>query len=374
MIPLAQPDITAAEIDAVVTTLKSNQLSLGPELSRFETAMAEYVGVKHCIAVNSGTSGLHLIIRALEIGAGDEVITTPFSFIASSNCLLFEGAKPVFVDVLGQNGNIDVDQIEAKITARTKAILAVDVFGYPAEWDQLEALARKHNLFLIEDSAEALGSEFRGRKCGSFGHAAIFGFYPNKQITTGEGGVVLTNDTYLANIIRSMSNQGRGYFDQKWLLHERLGYNYRLSEINCALGRVQLNRLEEIKQKRLAVTNYYINKLQTLSGVQPFPQNQLSDNSVNPFLFVVQVNDEYAGERRAAVINGMADFGIQCGYYFYPIHQQPYYKTLFSHAPEDFPIAHQLGRTTIALPFYNNLSDTKIDYIVSALNYCLAKN
>ena len=371
MIPLAQPDITEVEKQAVLDVLNSSQLSLGPAGAQFEQKMADYIGVKHCIAVNSGTSGLHLIIKALEIGEGDEVITTPFSFIASSNCILFERATPIFVDVLSQSGNIDTDQIEAKITPKTKAILAVDVFGYPADWIRLEQIAKKHNLYLIQDSAEALGSEYNGRMCGSFGTAAIFGFYPNKQITTGEGGVVLTNDSYLANIIRSMSNQGRGFFDNQWLLHERLGYNYRLSDINCALGTAQLSRIEEIKIKRQKVADYYIKKISNLSQVKILTDHLNPDLRTNPFVFIVQLNDNYSKDQRTQIINAMSDYGIQCGSYFYPIHQQPFYESQFSYRSTDFPITLRLGASTIALPFYNNLSTTKIDYIVSALEHCL---
>lgn len=209
-IPLAKPDITAREIEAVTGILRTPQLSLGPKRKEFEKKLAEYAGVNHAVATNSGTSALHLIIRALGIGPGDEVITTPFSFIASANCILFEGAKPVLVDIDRKTLNIDPERIKEAITPKTKAILGVDVFGHPADWLALEKIAQEHGLLLIEDSAEALGSELAGRLCGSFGKAAVFGFYPNKQITTGEGGMVVTDDPQVAALCHSMTNQGRG--------------------------------------------------------------------------------------------------------------------------------------------------------------------
>ena len=227
-IPLSKQDITDLEKTAVLEVLNSPKLALGPKLQEFEKLMADFVGVKYAIAVNSGTSGLHLIVKSLGIKKGDEVITTPFSFIASANCILYEGAKPVFVDIDQKTLNIDVTKIEKKITKKTKAILAVDVFSQPADWDALKRLAKKHHLFLIEDSAEALGSLYKNKKCGSFGDAAVFAFYPNKQMTTGEGGMILTNNKKIAELCKSMSNQGRKIKDGAWLEHVRLGYNYRL--------------------------------------------------------------------------------------------------------------------------------------------------
>src|SRR3989344_2031 len=223
-IPLSKPDITNSEKKAVAEVLETSSLSLGEKYKEFEKIMADFAGVKFTVAVNSGTSGLHLIIRALGIKDGDEVITTPFSFIASSNCILFEKAKPVFVDIDEKTFNIDVSKIEKKITKKTKAILAVDVFSQPADWQELEKIAKKRSLFLIEDSAEALGSEQNGKKCGSFGDAGIFAFYPNKQITTGEGGMILTSNKKIAELCTSMANQGRKIKGGKWLEHIRLGY------------------------------------------------------------------------------------------------------------------------------------------------------
>ncbi|MBU4205070.1 DegT/DnrJ/EryC1/StrS aminotransferase family protein, partial [Patescibacteria group bacterium] len=245
-IPLSKPDIKESDKKEVLKVLKTDFLSLGPKLKKFEKEIAKFAGVKYAVGVNSGTAALHLIVRALGLKEGDEVITTSFSFISSSNCILYEGANPVFIDIDEKTFNIDVKKIEEKITKKTKAILAVDVFGKPAEWNALTKIAKKHNLFLIEDSAEALGSEFGGKKCGSFGNAAIFSFYPNKQITIGEGGMVLTHNKEIADLCRSMANQGRRVSNGEWLEHVRLGYNYRLDEMSAALGLSQLKRIKEI--------------------------------------------------------------------------------------------------------------------------------
>jgi perosamine synthetase len=363
-IPLARPDITEREIEAVVAVLRTPHLSLGPKLQEFEEKIAKYAGVKYAVAVNSGTSALHLIIKASGIGEGDEVITTPFSFIASANCILFERAKPIFVDIDSKTLNIDLSQIEERITLRTKAILAVDVFGHPAEWDELERVAQKHGLRLIEDSAEAIGAEYKGKKAGSFGDAAVFAFYPNKQITTGEGGVVLTNNEEIARLCCSLRNQGRGE-GEEWLEHERPGYNYRISDINCALGLAQLERLDEILEMRERVAQMYNERLSELEGVQlPYvaPHVKLSW-----FVYVVRLADRYRREDRDRILHGLRARGIGCSNYFSPIHLQPFYRELFGHKPGDFPVTERVSDRTIALPFYNSLTEGEVEYVVSQL-------
>lgn len=362
-IPLACPDITDLERRYVMDVLATPHLSLGPKLEEFESRLANYAGVKHAVAVNSGTSGLHLIVRALGIGENDEVITTPFTFIASSNCILFEHARPVFVDIEPLTMNIDPNLIEKAITRRTKAILAVDVFGHPAKWDQLSALCRTHNLRLIEDSAEALGSEYYGRKCGCFGDAAIFAFYPNKQITTGEGGVVLTDDDTIAKLCRSMRNQGRAEGDG-WLQHACLGYNYRLSEINCALGIAQLERIEEILQSRERVAKLYNERLGGLSNIS-IPQIACGVK-MSYFVYVVRLSDDYSWDDRNRILCELKTKGIGCSDYFASIHLQPIYRALGYHEG-DFPISEAVSARTIALPFHNNLREEEIDYVVSQL-------
>jgi len=369
-IPLSNPDITNLERKAVLEVLKTPNLSLGPKLEEFEAKIAQYVGVKYAVGVNSGTSALHLIIRALGIKDGDEVITTPFSFIASANCILFERAKPVFIDIDEKTLNIDPDKIEKKITKKTKAILAVDVFGHPADWDKLKKIAKKYNLFLIEDSAEALGSEYRGKKCGSFGEAAVFGFYPNKQITTGEGGVVTTNNREIAKLCRSMRDQGREE-DGGWHFYPRLGYNYRLSDINCALGVAQMERIEEILEKREKVANMYNEKLRDLSALEiPYIG---PDIRMSWFVYVVRLNKKYSQKDRDKIIKEMSKRGIQTSNYFPCIHLQPFYRKMFGYKLGDFPVAENVSQRTIALPFYNNLKEREINYVVKNLKEIITK-
>jgi len=364
-ISLAKQDITEKEIGAVLNVLKSPYLALGPRLGEFERKIAKFIGVKYAVAVNSGTSALHLIVRAMDIKDGDEVITTPFSFIASSNCILYEKAKPVFVDINPQTLNIDFQRIEKAITKKTKAILAVDVFGYPCDWDELGKIAKKHKLFLIEDSAEALGSEYKGKKCGSFGDAGIFAFYPNKQIVTGEGGVVLTNNKKIADLCRSMANQGRKLENEKWLEHIRLGYNYRMPEVCAAMGIVQISRIQEILEKREKVAKMYNKKL------KDFPEVNIpyvgSDVKMSWFVYVIRLSKRYSKKDRDKIIKKMANKGIQCSDYFQPIHLQPFYIKLFDYKNGDFPICENISQRTIALPFYNNLREVEINYVVKNL-------
>ena len=368
-IPLSNPDITVDEIKAVSDVLKTPNLSLGPKITEFEKAIADFTGVRYAVALNSATSGLHLIIRAMGIGAGDEVITSPFSFISSANCILFEDAKPVFVDICQDTLNIDPDKIGRKINKKTKAVLAVDVFGHLAEWDKLKKIAKKHNLYLIEDSAEAFGSEYKGKKCGIFADAGVFSFYPNKQITTGEGGVVVTDNREIAWACRSMSNQGRKIENNKWLNHTRLGYNYRMSDINAALGIAQLKRVKDIFEKRSRVADMYYKELKDMAGVcAPYvaPGVKLSW-----FVYVVRLSGRYSKTDRDRIIEKMAKKGIECRNYFQPIHTQPCYKDLFGYKKGDFPVCEAVADRTIALPFYNNLRKQDVRFVVKALKEIL---
>lgn len=365
-IPLSKPDITDKEKKAVLDVLNTSSLSLGKKYLEFEKLAAKFAGVKYAVAVNSGTSGLHLIIRSLGIGKGDEVITTPFSFISSSNCILYEGAKPVFVDIDEKTFNIDVKKIEEKITSKTKAILAVDIFSQPADWHELKKIAKKHKLYLIEDSAEALGSEYKGERCGSFGEAAVFAFYPNKQITTGEGGMILTDNKKIYEFCKSSANQGRKVKNGKWLEHIMLGYNYRLDEMSCALGVVQMQRIKEILAKRAKVAALYNKKLKNIKGLEvPYIKE---GNKLSWFVYAVKLSEKFAGAERDEIISQMAKAGIQCSNYFQPIHLQPFYKKEFGYKKGDFPVAENIGSRTIALPFYGNLSEKDIDFVVQKLN------
>jgi perosamine synthetase len=363
-INLSRPDITGAEIKKVTEVLKTPNISRGPIVKRFEESFTKYIGTKHAIAVNSGTSALHLIVKSLDIGENDEVITTPFSFIASANCILYEKANPIFVDIDPLTLNIDVNQIENKITEKTKAILAVDVFGYPASWDKLTQLADKYNLKLIEDSCEALGTEFNNKKTGSFGNAAAFGFYPNKQITTGEGGIITTNDDAIAEKCYQMRNHGRAY-NSNWLDHEILGYNYRISDINCALGLSQLQRINEITYMREKIAELYNNKLSDFSYITiPYSTKDIKRSW---FVYVIILNKEYTQYHRDNIIDVIGKRGIECGNYFTPIHLQPFYVKLFNYKSGDFPVTEGISQRTIALPFYNKLKKQEIDYIVTNL-------
>ncbi len=364
-IPLARPDITQVEIRTVIEVLQGSHLALGPKLKEFEEKIAEYAGVRYAVATNSGTSALHLIIRALGIGEGDEVVTTPFSFVSSSNCILFERARPVFADIDAKTLCIDPTQVETVITSQTKAILAVDVFGHPADWGALEQIALRHQLMLIEDSAEALGSELGGRRCGSFGKAAVFAFYPNKQITTGEGGVVLTDDSNAATLCRSMSNQGRGEANE-WLQHVRLGYNYRMDEMSAALGLAQLSRIDEIIAARAWVADWYSAALAGVEGVQvPFV---VANGQMSWFVYVVRLSEAFSRADRDRIMNGLREAGIECRNYFVPIHFLPFYRESLGTKEGDFPVTESVAERTIALPFYNRLEKGQVEYVVDVLN------
>jgi perosamine synthetase len=363
-IRLAQPDITDKEIEAVCAVLRSGNLSLGPKLAEFENDFARYIGRKRGVAVNSGTSGLFLCMLALGIGEGDEVITTPFTFIATSNTVMMAGAKPVFVDIDPASFNIDAAKIESKITDKTKAIMPVEVFGNPAGFDRICEIAQKHNLTVIEDSCEALGSALNGRKAGTFGKMSVFAFYPNKQITTGEGGMILTDDDDLADMCVSLRNQGRGKRDA-WLSHERLGYNFRLSDINCALGIVQLARIDEIKAKRKQVAKWYQEML--ADDDRLIVPTEPQGCEISWFVFVVRLVDGFALDQRDKILQAMEEKGIQVKNYFPPVLSQPFMAEQFDYNPGDFPVTEAVCKSTISLPFYNKLSKDQVATVCKAL-------
>ncbi|MBU1015367.1 DegT/DnrJ/EryC1/StrS family aminotransferase [Patescibacteria group bacterium] len=365
-ITLAKPSISEKERRAVRGVLQTSSLSLGENGRELEKLLAKQAGKKYAVTVNSGTAALHLIVRALGIGKGDEVITTPFSFIASSNCLLYEGARPVFIDAEEKTRTIDVSQIEKKITKRTKAILAVDVFGHPCDWDVILRIAKKHKLKVIEDSAEAIGSAYKGRSCGSFGDASIFSFYPNKQITTGEGGVALTDSKEIADLCRSMANQGKKVEGGAWLEHVRLGYNYRMPEMEAALGLVQFSRLGEFIKKRARVAALYTKKLSQVPGLET-PSLAPYVAKMSWFVYVVALSPEYSREDRDRVVATMERKGIQCRSYFQCIHLQPFYQKEFGYKRGMFPVAESLSERTIALPFYPSITPQEIVFVGKAL-------
>jgi len=369
-INLSRPDITQAEIDAVCEVLISTNLSLGPKLDEFEKALADYIGRKRGVAVNSGTSGLFLCMKALGIGPGDEVITTPFTFIASATPIMMAGAKPVFVDIDPVSLNIDPAKIEQNISEKTKAILPVVIFGNPDGLDEVCRIAQRHNLPVIEDSCEGLGSTLAGKKIGGFGTMSVFGFYPNKQITTGEGGMILTDDDNLADACTSLRNQGRSRMGG-WLAHERLGYNFRLSDINCALGIAQLNRVEEFVEKRRHVAKLY-QQLLAHDNRLILPQEP-PDCRMAWFVFVIRLKEKFTLSSRDKILNDMRQRGIQVSNYFPPVHLQPFMVEKFGFKKGDFPITDSVCKSTIALPFHNNLSPQEAETVCKELVNCLDK-
>lgn len=383
-IPLSRPDISEVEVELVVETLRSGRLSIGPMQERFEKLVASRAGCRHGIAVSSGTAGLHLVLRALGIGPGDEVVTTPFSFIASANCILYVGATPVFVDICPKSLNMDPGLVERAMTPRTRAILAVETFGNPTYMDEYRSIAARFEVPLVEDCCEALATTLRGRACGSFGRAGVFGFYPNKQITTGEGGMIVTDDEKLAELCRSLRSQGRGAARDAaervrhdpgtvgwWLRHERLGYNYRLSELHAALGVAQMRRLDQIVERRRMVADAYIRRLMTNPHlIMPTID---SETAMSWFVFVVRLATGYTQEERDRVIAGMRNHDVGAADYFPCIHLQPFYRERFGFRPGMFPIAESVSGRTIALPFYNALSDREIDLVCQTLDVMLAR-
>ncbi len=385
VIPLSQPDITEREIEAVVDVLRSGRLSMGPRQARFEEMVAERAGRRHAVAVSSGTAGLHLVLLALGIGPGDEVITTPFSFIASSNAILYVGAKPVFVDIDARSLNMDPQKVEAAITPRTKAILAVEVFGNPAHMARLAQIAQAHEIPLIEDCCEALGGKWNGRPVGSFGRAGVFGFYPNKQITTGEGGMIVTDDERLADICRSLRNQGRPVSDNEiqehdpanrtgtWLMHERLGYNYRLSEIAAALGIAQMERLDEMLTARRQIAAAYMSRLMDWEDLILPDCSPEEAGERSWFVFVVRLNDRYGHAERDRIIAGLRRHDVGAANYFPCIHLQPFYRQQFGYQKGDFPIAESVSQRTIALPFYNRMDEMAIELVVQTFKIMLQR-
>jgi perosamine synthetase len=357
-IPLSAPDITEAEIEAVVAVLRGSRLSLGPVTEQFEAAVAASVGSPHAVAVSSGTAGLHLCIRGLDIGEGDEVIVPSFTFIAAANAIRYERASPVFVDIDAETLNIDPRRLEDAITPRTRAVIVPHTFGLPAEMDAILEITGRRGLAVIEDACEAIGAEHRGRKAGSMGHAGVFAFYPNKQITTGEGGVVVTEDETLARRIRALRNQGR-YPTDDWFQHAELGYNYRISEINCALGLAQMTRLQEILRKREAVAVAYNQRLSQLENLT-LPPLMVPAGRISWFVYVVRL-----GVDRDPIIGGLAAAGIGCGRYFAPIHLQPSYAGWGSSA--SLAVTEAEASRTLALPFFNNIDTIAIDEVCENL-------
>ncbi len=386
-VPMSSPDITEAEREAVAAVLRTPNLSMGNEIQAFEDAIRNVTGSKFAIGVNSGTAGLHLCVHAANIEPGDLVITTPFSFVASTNVLLFEQAIPVYVDVDPHTGNINPQLVQQAIQdlirggseakkwlprkhpqriGKLKAILPVDVFGQPADLDPILESAQAFGLKIIEDSCEALGAIYKGRQAGTLGDYGVFAFYPNKQITTGEGGLIITDDEQAAKKMLALRNQGRAPGDT-WLQHTYLGYNYRLDEMSAALGRVQISRLQELLSRREQVANMYQQALKDLDGVETLPISPHTDR-MSWFVYVVRFEP---GIDRDRVASELAILGIPARPYFIPIHLQPYMVERFDFRPRDFPVTEDLGQRGLALPFSSLMTEDQVYTVCAALKTCL---
>ncbi|MGA8409038.1 MAG: DegT/DnrJ/EryC1/StrS family aminotransferase [Candidatus Acidiferrales bacterium] len=363
-IPLSSPDITERDIEAVTGVLRSSRLSLGPKLREFESALSQYLGAGEVIAVHSGTSGLHLCIRALGISEGDEVIVPSFTFIAAANAVRYERATPVFVDIEPETLNLDPTLLEAAITSRTRAILVVHTFGCPADLSHIVQVARRHRLYVIEDACEAIGAEFDGQKVGAVGDAGVFAFYPNKQITTGEGGAVVTNNSEVATKIRKLRNQGRGD-SEEWFAHSELGYNYRISDIHCALGVEQLRRIDAILDRRQSIAAKYGQRLACEPDLK-LPPLALPRRKISWFVYVIRLGETFTQLDRDWIVNEMRSRGIALGRYFAPIHLQPIYRSC-SNQPAALPVTEFHASRSLALPFFNRIRDDEIGEVCQTL-------
>ena len=365
-IPLSKPYIGEREEELVLEVLRSGRLSMGPAIDRFEELFAERVGAPHAVALSSGTAGLHLLCHALGLESGDEVITSPVSFVATANCFIFEGGRPVFADVDQQTLNLDPEAVEAAITDRTKGIVTVDMFGYPCELDELRAIAARHGLWLIDDSCEALGAEYKGSPIGSHGVSGAFGFYPNKQITTGEGGIVTTHSEDEWELLKSLRNQGRSY-DSRWFHHVRLGFNYRITDVQAAMGIAQLEKLDRLLAMRADVARRYGELLGSIDGVE-LPCADDADHRRSWFVYVVKVAE---GIDRDAVLERLASQGIEAGHYVPAVHLQPYLRDAYGFSEGMCPVAEDACSRTLALPFFPQLEAEDQKLVVDALQDAL---
>ena len=368
-VPMCAPDISDADRRAVLDVLTTPALSLGPRLDRFEQTAAARIRARHGIGVSSGTAGLHLAMIAAGVGAGDLVLTTPFSFVASANCALYVGARPVFVDIEAHTLGIDPEAFEQAVRRlvaageRPKAVVPVHVFGQPCDMDPILDTARRYGLAVIEDACEAIGATYRHRPVGALGDAGVFAFYPNKQMTAGEGGMIVTSRSDWDPLLRSLRNQGRDVFDG-WLTHSRLGYNYRLDEMSAALGLAQLERLGDLLARRERVARWYTERLAACAGLLRPPTIAVTTTRMSWFVYVVQLGPPFD---RDAVIVELARRGIPARPYFPPIHLQPFYRQRFGFRPGNFPAAERAGACCLALPFFGGMGEEQVDTVCGAL-------
>jgi len=367
--PLAKPYITKSEEAGVLQVLRSRVLSLGSMTQKFEELFAKKIGRKYACAVSSGTAGLHLAMIAASIGPEDEVITTPFSFVASANCILYVGAKPVFVDIDPFTYNIDPKKIEAKITKKTKAILVVHIFGQSADMNPILGLAKKYKLKVIEDACESIEATYKKRKVGTFGETSVFAFYPNKQMTTGEGGMIVTDSKKICELCRSLRNQGRAP-NMRWLDHQYLGYNYRLDEMSSALGLVQLKKLNFLITQRQKIAAWYDSHLTVYGDIVQKPEIA-NGNTHTWFVYVVKILSKKI--KRDAIIKALAKDGIVTKPYLPSIHLFDFYKKQIHCRAGDYPIAENMSKNSLALPFYLGLKESDISCIINRLIILLKK-
>jgi perosamine synthetase len=365
-IPLARPLLDEREEELVLEVLRSGRLSLGPTIDRFEELLANRIGAPYVAAVSSGTAGLHLLARSAALGLGDQAITSPVSFASSANCFIFEGAEPVFADVDPRTLNIDPAALEAAITERTKAVVAVDMFGYPCELDEIRAICDRHGLALIEDAAEALGAEYSGAPIGSHGPSGVFGFYPNKQLATGEGGVVFTHSEEEWQLVRSLRNQGRDYEGGAWFHHVRLGFNYRWTDVQAAIGIGQLEKLDRLLAMRAAVAERYGRMLDGIEVEQLCADD--AEHKRSWFVYVVVLP---RGADRGRVIEELRAQGIGTAEYVPCVHLQPYMRERYGFAEGMCPVAEDAASRTLALPFYPQLEAEDQERVVEALRGAL---
>jgi perosamine synthetase len=364
VIPLAKPVIGAREEELVLEVLRSGQLSLGPRVPAFEEAFAARLGARFACAVSSGTTGLHLALRAVGVSAGDEVVTSPFSFVASANSVLYEGARPIFADIDPTTLNLDPEAARAAVTDRTSALLPVHIFGFPADLEAFEGFG----LPIVEDACEALGAfHADGAAVGGRGHPAVFGFYANKQLTTGEGGMVTLGDAAMKQRIDSERNQGRAP-DMGWLDHDRLGFNYRLSDIACALGIAQLERLDEMLHARTRVAAWYEQALGGIEGLG-IPVAEHRGDRRGWFVYVVQL--PAGGPARDDVVVALRERGIQSKPYLPAIHLMSFYRERFGHREGEFPVCEDVAARSIALPFFPELTEAQVEQVAEGLNAVL---
>jgi perosamine synthetase len=363
VIPLAKPLLGEREEQLVLDTLRSGRLALGPRLASFEASFAAAHGSTHVSAVSSGTAGLHLAIRAAGVQRGDDVVTTPFSFVASANCLLYEGATPVFCDIDPVTLNMTAESAGEALTENTTGILPVHIFGYPVDMAGIELLSRDCGLWIVEDACEALGAEHAdGTAVGTRDNLSVFGFYPNKQITTGEGGMVVSPSAEMKERIDSERNQGRAP-DMGWLDHDRLGFNYRLDDMSCALGLAQLERLSELLAGRARVAALYTEALSDIEGLDlPCPDSD--GNKRSWFVYVVQLP---RGTDRDAAVTAMRKRGVDTKPYLPAIHLMSFYRERFGHKEGDFPVCEDVAARSLALPFYPQLTDGEVEQVAEAL-------